>query len=322
MATLLFLIRLFYIIIITSAIIISNFRSLKISILSYGKFGTSTQFTAKNQIEAYIQNLTVPKQWFKHYYIVGTLWAAFLITDVIILQNRNRGYFAWFVQIFDSAEKYELDYFKEPVTECIIGLVIIQVQTVRRMYECFFIERPSVGAKMHIGLYLLGLAFYIATGLSVFIEGIGNFGILDNKDKETNLFIIHSENFLSWNILLAIFVFIYASYHQHILHKNLAMLRRKGSSTLYSIPKGDWFDHISSAHYTAEIVIYFSFVILTKGFNLTIWLTFIWTIVCLGIIAENSEKWGREKFGEEWPKNRWIIMPVSSCTDKMLFANY
>ncbi|CAG8743185.1 16790_t:CDS:1, partial [Dentiscutata heterogama] len=155
--------------------------SLKISILSYGKFGTSAQFTAKNPIEAYIQNLTVPKQWFKHYYIVGTLWATFLITDVIILRNRNRGYFAWFVQIFDSAEKYEPEYFKEPVIECLIGLLMFQVQTVRRMYECFFIERPSVGAKMHIGLYLLGLAFYIATGLSVFIEGIGNFGILYNK---------------------------------------------------------------------------------------------------------------------------------------------
>ncbi|KAF0498884.1 3-oxo-5-alpha-steroid 4-dehydrogenase-domain-containing protein [Gigaspora margarita] len=313
MPTLLFLIRLFYIIIIASAIIIASFRSLKISILSYGKFGTSARFTAKNPIEAYIQSLTVPKQWFKHYYVVGTLWVTFLIIDVIILRKGNKGHFAWFVQIFDNIEKYEPEYFKEPVTECIIGLVMLQVQTIRRMYECFFIERPSVGAKMHVGLYILGLAFYLATGLSVFIEGIGNFGILDSKDNEPNLFTIHSTNFLSWNILLAISVFIYASHHQYILHKNLALLRLKSSSVssqpLYSIPKGDWFDHISSAHYTAEIIIYFSFVILTKGFNLTIWLTFIWTIVCLGIIAKNSEKWGREKFGEEWPKNRWIIMP-------------
>ncbi|KAF0498887.1 3-oxo-5-alpha-steroid 4-dehydrogenase 3 [Gigaspora margarita] len=187
----------------------------------------------------------------------------------------------------DSTEQYEAEYFKEPVTECIVGLVMFQVQSIRRMYECFFIERPSIGAKMHVGLYLL--------------------------DNETNLFTIHSANFLSWNILLAMSVFIYASHHQHKLHKNLALLRLESSSVssqpLYSIPKGDWFDHISSAHYTAEIIIYLSFVILTKGFNLTIWLPFIWTTVCLGIIAKVSEKWGREKFGEEWPKNKWIIMP-------------
>ncbi|CAG8845854.1 2532_t:CDS:1, partial [Gigaspora margarita] len=78
-------------------------------------------------------------------------------------------------------EKYEPEYFKEPIIECIAGLVMLQVQSIRRMYEYFFIERPSVGAKMHVGLYLLGLAFYLATGLSVFIEGIGNFGILDSK---------------------------------------------------------------------------------------------------------------------------------------------
>ncbi|RIB21223.1 hypothetical protein C2G38_2078826 [Gigaspora rosea] len=313
MPTLLFLIRLFYIIIIAAFIIISCFKSLKISILSYGKLGTSARFTAKNPIEAYIQSLTVPKQWFKHFYIVGSLWAAFLIIDVIILRKGNKGHVAYFVQIFDSTEKYEPEYFKEPVTECIVGLIMFQVQTIRRMYECFFIERPSVGSKMHVGLYLLGLAFYLATGLSVFIEGIGNFGILDSKDNETNLFTIRSANFLSWNILLAMSVFMYASYHQHILHKNLALLRLKSSSVssqpLYSIPKGDWFDHISSAHYTAEIIIYFSLVILTKGFNLTIWLIVIWTTVCLGIVAKNYEKWGREKFGEEWPRNRWIIMP-------------
>ncbi|CAG8745792.1 44637_t:CDS:2 [Gigaspora margarita] len=238
MPTLLFLILLFYIIVIATFVIISCFRSLKISIISYGKLRTSARFTAKNPIEVYIQSLTVPKQWFKHFYIVGSLWTAFLIIDVIILRKGNKGHFAWFVQILDSTEKYEPEYFKEPVIECIIGLVMFQVQSIRRMYECFFIEKPSVGAKMHVGLYMLG---------------IGNFGILDSK--------------------------------------------------------GDWFDHISSAHYTAEIIIYFSFVFLTKGLNLTIWLPFFWTTVCLGIIAKDSEKWGREKFGEEWPKNRWVIMP-------------
>lgn len=79
-------------------------------------------------------------------------------------------------------------------------------------------------------------------------------------------------------------------------------------SSIYLIPKGDWFEYISSAHYFAEILIYFSFVILTKGMNLTIWLVLIWTIIGLGIMARENEFWGRERFGKKWPK-RWIIIP-------------
>lgn len=113
-------------------------------------------------------------------------------------------------------------------------------------------------------------------------------------------------------------LFIYASYHQHVLHRRLASLRsspptqsttsKNTKSSIYLIPKGDWFEYISSAHYFAEILIYFSLVILTKGMNLTIWLVLIWTIIGLGIMARENEFWGRERFGEKWPK-RWIIIP-------------
>jgi len=105
-------------------------------------------------------------------------------------------------------------------------------------------------------------------------------------------------------------LFMYASYHQNIVHKHLASLRPSPSTStpIYLIPKGDWFESISSAHYFAEILIYTSFVILTKGMNLTIWLVLIWTVIGLGTMARENDLWGKEKFGKKWPK-RWIIIP-------------
>jgi 3-oxo-5-alpha-steroid 4-dehydrogenase 3 / polyprenol reductase len=119
-------------------------------------------------------------------------------------------------------------------------------------------------------------------------------------------------NFIKWNTLSAILLFIFASYHQHVLHRHLASLRpstpTSSTTFIYLIPKGDWFEFISSAHYFAEILIYVSFVILTKGMNLTIWSVSIWTIIGLGVMATENDLWGKERFKERWPK-RWLIIP-------------
>eukprot|EP00466_Bigelowiella_natans_P005598 jgi/Bigna1/63030/fgenesh1_kg.46_\ len=36
------------------------------------------------------------------------------------------------------------------------------------------------------------------------------------------------------------------------------------NSSRYSVPYGDWFQHVSSPHYLAEILIYAAFVIVSK----------------------------------------------------------
>ncbi|CAG8642176.1 1444_t:CDS:2, partial [Rhizophagus irregularis] len=150
-----------------------------------------------------------------------------------------------------GALKFPKYYGKQSLEDCILALFMMEIQVIRRAFECFFIEKPSLNSKMLITHHIIGITYYIATGLAVIIEGLWNLGVFN---------------------------------------------------------KGDWFDYISSAHYFAEILIYFSFVILTKGMNLTIWLILIWTIIGLGIMARENEFWGRERFGEKWPK-RWIIIP-------------
>ncbi|CAG8496727.1 17578_t:CDS:2 [Acaulospora morrowiae] len=311
----LFLIRLFYILIISIGFSGLIFESIHVTIFPYGKLNASNKFNARNPLEKFIRNLSVPKYWFYQFYIVGTIWVTLIIIDVVVFRS---GYLSWFVGLIEGARDskdtiYSDSYTKQPAEQCIVGLFMLLFQTVRRAYECLFIDRPSLKARMHIGHYVLGLAFYIVTSLAIFVEGFGNLDVYGG-DKLSPSFPPIS-NFLTWNFFIAISLFLYASYHQHVVHKILASLRPKyynvssQSRPIYVIPKGDWFDYISSAHYFAEILIYISFVVLNKGQIFTSYLVVAWVAFCLGIVARDSDSWGKERFGEKWPSNRWKIFP-------------
>ncbi|GBC01459.1 hypothetical protein RclHR1_00420021 [Rhizophagus clarus] len=320
MPLLLFLTRLYYIFITLAIFSFSLIGFLRNLIKVYGKLEDTILISNKT----WINLLSVPKYYFKYFYITGFLWITCIIIEVIILKNNFIGIFSLFIHLFEDdykeiyyKETYEY-YGKQSIEECILALFMIEIQVIRRAFECFFIEKPSLNSKMFIAHHIVGITYYIATGLAVIVEGLWNLGVFD-KDRFT--FFPSFSNFIKWNKISAVILFIYASYHQHVLHRRLASLRsspltptstsstsKNTKSSIYLIPKGDWFEYISSAHYFAEILIYFSFVILTKGMNLTIWLVLIWTIIGLGIMARENEFWGRERFREKWPK-RWIIIP-------------
>ncbi|CAG8433529.1 6289_t:CDS:2 [Diversispora eburnea] len=314
MAYLLFLTRLYYIIFTLAVILGLICRPIQVSLLPYGKMNQVTQLNARNTIEKFFRNMVVSKSLFYQFYICGIIYTYFITTDLVILRNGSNGYFAKFVRYIEGNESDNQAviipaYTKQPVEQCIIGLLMISMQVTRRAYECLFVDRTLANSKMHILHYIVGITFYLPTCLSTFIEGIGNLGVYGGgKDKNTFTF-PPLTNFLTWNILLGVSLFLYAFYHQFIAHKILASLRPKSSPPgIYSIPKGDWFDYVSSAHYFAEILIYISFIILNKGQILTNYTVAIWTALVLGVSAKNSDLWGIERFGEKWP-NRWKIFP-------------
>ncbi|CAJ0648789.1 16289_t:CDS:2, partial [Entrophospora sp. SA101] len=154
--------------------------------------------------------------------------------------------FSW-VNYLEEEEEYNY-YKKQPLSETILAMIMIEIQVLRRFYESYFIERPSDTSKFHCD---------------------------DVWTKE------------------ALTLFIYGSYHQNILHRILASLRSNQNHSTYSVPKGDWFNYISSPHYFAEILIYVSFVILTKGLIITNWIILIWVVVALSSVAKENEKWAQ-----------------------------
>lgn len=76
----------------------------------------------------------------------------------------------------------------------------------------------------------------------------------------------------------------------------------------YVIPRGDWFEIVSSPHYLAEIVIYAGMVFASGGADLTIWLVFGFVVSNLVFAAAETHRWYLQKF-DNYPSNRVAIIP-------------
>ncbi|KAF9676094.1 hypothetical protein SADUNF_Sadunf09G0102600 [Salix dunnii] len=107
-------------------------------------------------------------------------------------------------------------------------------------------------------------------------------------------------------------------WHKHLTLLNLASppaIKRKGSLREhvgkvdeYVIPRGDWFEIVSSPHYLAEIVIYSGMVFASGGADLTIWLLFGFVVSNLVFAAAETHRWYLQKF-DNYPSNRVAIIP-------------
>lgn len=58
------------------------------------------------------------------------------------------------------------------VDQVVLTWSLVTIQGVRRLLETSFLTRPSE-SKMWFGYWLVGIAFYLALGVSCWIEGAG-----------------------------------------------------------------------------------------------------------------------------------------------------
>ncbi|KAK5581115.1 hypothetical protein RB653_001143 [Dictyostelium firmibasis] len=80
------------------------------------------------------------------------------------------------------------------------------------------------------------------------------------------------------------------------------------SSTKYEIPNGRLYHYVSSPHYLSEILIYFSFLVLTNFKLNSLILNFIFTSLNLIHRSYQTHKWYKSKFSN-YPKSRKAIIP-------------
>ncbi|KAL0365624.1 UNVERIFIED_CONTAM: Polyprenol reductase 2 [Sesamum angustifolium] len=76
----------------------------------------------------------------------------------------------------------------------------------------------------------------------------------------------------------------------------------------YAIPRGDWFEYVSSPHYLAEIVIYGGLVVASGFSDITIWLLFGFVVANLVFAAAETQRWYIRKF-DNYPRNRYAVIP-------------
>lgn len=185
---------------------------------------------------------TVPKAWFIHFYVV------YVAVCCVV------GYV-------------------EPGARTLFwGLSLIQ--SMRRLMECFFLERPNPKARIQVTHYVVGIMFYLCQGLAMW------------EQPQTVSY-------------AAIALFMFCSIGQCRAHVHLCSLKK------YTLPR---FRIVSCPHYLAEIGIYASFVLLIPQ-SAVLWLSLVWVIINLSASAKQTQIYYRTKFRDGRPQPRYAIVP-------------
>lgn len=169
-------------------------------------------------------------------------------------------------------------------SSAVLPNALLQIQLGRRILESVFVTKHS-NSTMHITHFLFGLVYYIAVSLSLLTAS-------SPVDQQT--------------ANLAVILFSWASYHQFKCHTILAGLR--GGDQVYGVPYGDWFEYVSSPHYSAEIIIYIA-ILITTDMNVFMLLNCVYQVSNFSVVcAMPTHRWYQRKF-KDYPEDRYALIP-------------
>lgn len=243
----------------------------------------------------------MPHSWFASFYITlvscQIFWAQQIITHGL-----------FFVAISENMGSR-----KESMTPSQIKVVFagLTIQGIRRVNESFAISKPSA-SRMWIGHWVLGIAFYVATSIAIWVEGVPvlrthSYGVKDLTFTGPSL-----RSFVS------MLLFLLASGVQHDCHNYLTSIKPASTSpnrpaNEYRIPKHPAFGRLIVPHYFAECIIYLSLTIAAapKGYwiNWTMACALVFVVVNLGVTAEGTKRWYEGRFGSAAVEGKWRMLP-------------
>ncbi|XP_057545394.1 polyprenol reductase 2-like [Amaranthus tricolor] len=290
------------------------------------------------QSSSRFSKLTVPQKFFSHFYVFAVVWTSFLLLTTWVYAHKigslvSESTSHSSVASFLTGGSHILSIHKTQSTSpehsfwvwrSVFLLILMEIQVLWRLYESLYVFNYSGTARMHIFGYFTGFFFYTAAPLSfscyrapeaiTFVANIMAEFTVKGKNHmpplEVQWFEYLSPLFkLGWFQWIGAATFFYGCLHQRRCHAVLGNLRKvKEQASDYKIPRGDWFDIVSSPHYLAEIVMYGGLVVASGGLDLTVWLPFAFVVANLVFAAAETHRWYHHKF-DNYPSNRYAIIP-------------
>ncbi|XP_050075162.1 polyprenol reductase [Anopheles maculipalpis] len=249
--------------------------------------------------------LEVPKAWFKHFYIFAALWALAgfgVMMETYITGKPAPDYVIAFLDTMATNRRMV----RTTPTETLIAMTLITLQCLRRFYETWFVQVFSSKLKINLSAYLVGYIHYFGTIVAILSQAEG-FTRSGPVTLPTNGYRFE----LSVPFGLAILVFYYAWYHQYRSNVILANLRKdktgKVVSQKHSLPRGDYFEVISSPHMFFEIVMYaVLFAVLYRNSSMVY--VMLWVASNQLLNSWLTHQWYVENF-PNYPKQRKALIP-------------
>lgn len=222
-------------------------------------------------------DLKVPKFWFFHFYLLSLVLST---VGFIITHTRLR--------TKDTTHPFTLPDIQNvgtiPLEISRLAFFLIIGHSSRRFFETLLIFKYNRTSKMNITHYLVGIFFYTAINLQLFLNT--DFKVTQKAKPDIVLF-------------LSLLLFLVASTDQFLNHAHLSGIKK------YRIPRYGLFQRIVCAHYLDEIFIYLAVfgVLRTR----TSFLALVFVIVNLSISAIETRNY--YKLREEGKVPKWSIIP-------------
>ena len=250
--------------------------------------------TAIDRLLDRVAAIRVPHNWFAHFYVVSTASSAFWAYQVL-----TRGFvYTYLASLAPDSED------PDPCVQVAGCWALLAMQGLRRLYEC--LRQPQGSSKMWVGHYAIGIAFYLATGIAIWIEGLPSLKAFNALGRGL-AYTPSPPSPPSISDILANGVFWGAWADQHIIHQHLRSLKK------YTLPTHPTFQWVITPHYTCECMIYLSLAFLSRPsgcyLNYTMTAAFIFVVVNLGISADGTKRWMRMKFGAANVAAKWRMIP-------------
>ena len=237
-----------------------------------------------------LATLQVPHSWFMSFYCISVasslLWGHQLLTHEAVYRK---------VAYWKHSPAASM-----PLERILLCWSLMALQSTRRLWECLVLAKPSK-SRMWVFHWLAGVLFYIATGVSVWIEGVPALESTDQTLRDIHI------SAPSLSVVVLLLTFLVASVVQHRIHVHLASLKK------YTLPVHPAFSKIVCPHYTAECVLYLSLTCLAAPqgqlVNGTMLCAAVFVIVNLGVTSDISKNWAMEKFGRGKVERKWRMLP-------------
>lgn len=277
---------------------------------SFYLYGKSLDATKKKGL--FWQLFLLPKRYFTHFYITAVLVfvSSFAITILCYVPSNLKPEFNSFVRYINSliGEQFKIETATTltSVISLVFTLILMIIQSSRRLYETLFISVYSKDSKINIIHYIFGHSFYIAAAASTICPIV----LSPTSSKYSISTIL--DNLVTTKRALIFVLFIYVSHYQHRCNKILANLRKDKTGRVITgqhfVPSGGLFELVSCPHFLTEVVLYFLITVIQE-FGNTYWnLIFILVLSTQTINAVNEHKWYKGKYSD-YPKERKAIFP-------------
>jgi len=276
----------------------------------------------------------VPHSWFSAFYHISSVCSAFWMTQFLTGGSILR-------LIASSQGGASPASPGTTATQVAIAWTLMLLQATRRIYEHAAIIRESK-SKMWVVHWVLGIGFYLATSVSVWVEGSSkscsfsptSCWLLGPPPPPLSSWIVNThsltllgsileqrahlsssggmmktpldpETFVK--IIVAVPAFFYAWVNQYRCHKHLAGLKK------YSLPDQGMFHRLICPHYTCECLLYLSLAVVAAPqgelCNKTLLCALVFVVVNLGATAVGTRKWYAGKFGAGAVAYKWNMIP-------------